>query len=100
MGCLSVSAFGTQSPQLGLFSFKCAGLVSVSVSVHACTSGCQCGCGRIRGGEREGPAHPPDAAPCTCEALGVDDDPLHGVGAAVFFVLLQAQGDLLGRVLE
>lgn len=46
------------------------------------------------------PAHPGAAAPGTCEALGIDDDPLHGVRAAIFFILLQAQGDLLGRVLE
>lgn len=36
----------------------------------------------------------------TCEALGVDDDPLHRIEAALFFLLLQTQGDLLGCVLE
>lgn len=38
--------------------------------------------------------------PSTCEALGIDDDPLHGVGAIIFLLVLQAQSDLLGRVLE
>lgn len=46
------------------------------------------------------PTHPPAASASTCEALGVNDDPLHWVRAALFFFLLQAQGDLLGRVLE
>lgn len=57
---------------------------------------CQCICVYVS----EGPAHPLVAAPSTCEAFRVNDDPLHGVGAVLLGILLQAQGDLFGRVLE
>lgn len=49
---------------------------------------------------RATPRPPTAATPSTCEALGVNDDPLHRVEAALFFLLLQTQGDLLGCVLE
>lgn len=97
---------------LSYFSaFQCAGFVSVNMRVcvcPVCRSACPCTCVSVsqlsvplyHGDVSEGPAQPTAAVPGTCEALGVDDDPLHWVEAAPFFILLQAQGDLLGCVLE
>lgn len=78
-------------------SIKCVGVLAVcaqGVSVTAYPLLCVC----LRD---LAPTFPPfEATPSTCEAFRVNDNPFYRVGLFIFNLLLQAQGDLFGRVLE